>query len=57
MRLTNITCKNAKPSDKAQKLFDGQGLYLEITTAGNKLWRYKYRYNGSEKRLALGCVS
>lgn len=54
MKLTNVACKNAKPSQKAQKLFDGQGLYLEITTAGNKLWRYKYRYNGSEKRLALG---
>lgn len=54
MKLTNTACKNAKPSDKSQKLFDGQGLYLEITPAGNKLWRYKYRYNGKENRLALG---
>jgi integrase len=35
-------------------LFDGGGLYLEISTAGGKLWRVKYRFGGMEKRLALG---
>jgi hypothetical protein len=54
MKLTNTSCKNAKPTAKTQKLFDGQGLYLEITPAGNKLWRLKYRYNGKEKRIAFG---
>ena len=33
---------------------DGKGLYLEIFPNGSKLWRYKYRANGKEKRLALG---
>lgn len=54
MKLSDTACRTAKPNGKAQKLFDGQGLYLEITHAGNKLWRYKYRYNGAENRLALG---
>ena len=39
---------------KARKLFDGGGLYLLLTPAGGKLWRFKYRYGGREKLLALG---
>jgi hypothetical protein len=30
------------------------GLYLELTKAGGKYWRLKYRYGGKEKRLAFG---
>ena len=29
-------------------------MYLEITAAGGKYWRMKYRHAGKEKRLALG---
>lgn len=36
------------------KHFDGAGLYLELTAAGGRYWRWKYRYGGKEKRLALG---
>lgn len=36
------------------KHFDGAGLYLELTAAGGRYWRLKYRYGGKEKRLALG---
>ncbi len=32
----------------------GGGLYLEVTPTGGKLWRYKYRFNGKEKLLAIG---
>jgi integrase len=53
-KLTNIAIKNAKPGPKPQRLFDGNGLYLEISPAGGKLWRLKYRFGGKEKRLALG---
>jgi hypothetical protein len=35
-------------------MFDGGGLYLEVSPAGGKLWRLKYRFEGKEKRLALG---
>ena len=54
MKLTDTKCKNAKPAKKLQKLSDGKGLYLEVTTKGAKYWRLKYRMNGKEKRLALG---
>jgi integrase len=33
---------------------DGQGLYLEITPAGGRYWRLKYRHLTKEKRLSLG---
>jgi hypothetical protein len=35
-------------------LTDGGGLHLEITPAGGKLWRWKYRYEGKEKLMAFG---
>jgi integrase len=54
MPLNDSLCKNAKPSEKARKLSDGHGLYLEVTPTGGRYWRLKYRYQGKEKRLALG---
>jgi len=54
MALTDLQCRNSKPTDKAQKLFDGGGLYLEITPKGAKHWRLKYRYLGKEKKLCIG---
>lgn len=62
MPLTDTACRNAKcPDNKAYvRLADGGGLYLEVTRpgprnpTGSKLWRWKYRYAGKEKRLALG---
>jgi integrase len=36
------------------KHFDGGGLYLEVTVAGGRYWRMKYRFAGKEKRLAFG---
>lgn len=52
--LTDTALRKAKPAPKVQRLFDGGGLYLEITPAGGKLWRQKYRFAGKEKRLAHG---
>ncbi len=51
MKLTDAKLRTlAKPG----KHFDGGGLYLEVTTAGGRYWRMKYRHAGKEKRLALG---
>lgn len=36
------------------KLSDGGGLYLLATKSGGKLWNYKYRFEGKEKKLSLG---
>lgn len=53
-KLTNPRIKSAKSKDKAYKLADGAGMYLQVTPAGNKYWRLKYRFGGKEKTLALG---
>lgn len=54
MPLTDTAIRNTKPSDKTAKLFDGGGLYLEVTLAGGKWWRLKYRFEQKEKRVSLG---
>lgn len=54
MPLTDTAIRAAKPGPKARKLTDGAGLYLEVSPAGGKWWRLKYRIAGKEKRLSLG---
>lgn len=54
MPLNDRQIRNAKPQDKPYKLTDGGGLFLLLTPAGGKLWRFKYRADGKEKLLALG---
>ena len=54
MSLTDTAIRNAKPGEKPVRLFDGGGLYLEVSPAGGKWWRLKYRFEGKEKRLSLG---
>ena len=54
MILKEIQVRSAKPKAKLYRLFDGHGLYLEVPPCGGKYWRYKYRFAGKERRLALG---
>ena len=54
MSLSDTAIRKVKPTEKSQRLFDGGGLYLEVSPAGGKWWRLKYRYGGKEKRLSLG---
>jgi integrase len=54
MPLTDVAARNALPREKAYRLADGGGMYLEVSPAGGKYWRMKYRFAGREKRLALG---
>ena len=53
-KLTEIAIRNAKPGTKPLRMADGSGLYLEVAPTGGKLWRWKYRFGGKEKRLSLG---
>lgn len=39
MPLTDTAVRNAKASGKAQRIFDGGGLYIEISPNGGKWWR------------------
>jgi len=52
--LSDAQVSKAKPADKDYKLFDGAGLFLQVTPSGGKLWRFKYRFDGKQKLLALG---
>jgi integrase len=54
MPLTDVAIRQAKPGSKATKLSDEKGMFLLITPAGGKLWRFKYRFEGKEKLLAMG---
>jgi integrase len=51
MKLTDAKLRNLSEPGKH---FDGAGLYLELTKAGGRYWRMKYRHGGKEKRLAFG---
>ena len=54
-KLTAMAVKNAKPKDgKAYKLQDGGGMYLLVSTAGRRYWRYDFRFANKRKTLALG---
>ncbi len=54
MALTDAQVRNAKPQERDYKLFDSDALFLQVTTAGGRLWRLKYRVAGKEKVLSLG---
>jgi len=52
--LTDTKVRNAKPGEKDTKLFDGGGLFLLVNRVGGKLWQFKYRFGGKEKKLSFG---
>ncbi|WP_175772000.1 tyrosine-type recombinase/integrase [Paraburkholderia phenazinium] len=54
MALTDVGVRSAKPTGKLYRLFDERGMYLEVSATGGKWWRFKYRFEGKEKRLSLG---
>lgn len=54
MPLKDLEIKNAKPAERAYKLFDGGGMYLLVQPTGKKLWRMKYHHQGKERLLSFG---
>lgn len=54
MALTDVAIRNAKPRAKPYKMGDAFGLFVLIQPSGGKLWRLKYRFDGREKKLAIG---
>jgi integrase len=52
--LTDARCKAAKPAEKAQKIFDGGGLFLWVSPKGGKTWRLAYRLAGKQQQIGLG---
>lgn len=55
MALTDSAIRALKPRDRAYKVSDEKGLYLQVTPAGGRLWRMKFRAPGGlEKKLSFG---
>lgn len=54
IKLSDTAVRNAKANGKVQKLSDGGGLYLHVTTTGSKLWRMAYRFEGKQQLLSFG---
>ncbi|ATQ78838.1 integrase [Massilia violaceinigra] len=53
--LTDTQVKNARPRAKAYTLADGQGMYLEVSPSGSRIWRMAYRQaDGKSNRLTFG---
>ncbi len=54
MPLTDLQIKRLRSTTKDQWLSDEKGLRLLIKANGAHYWRYKYRFAGKQKTLALG---
>jgi len=52
--LTDAQVRKIKPLDKKKRYSDEKGLYLEVTPAGGRFWRIKYRFNNRESTLTIG---
>lgn len=46
--------RSIKPTDKTQRLSDGDGLYLLVKPNGAKWWRLDYSIGGKRKTLSVG---
>ena len=53
MSLTDVGIKRAKVTEKTYRLKDSGGLFLFVTPAGGKLWRWKYWFEGKQKLITL----
>ena len=52
--LTDSQLRSFKPQDKPYKVTVGHGLYVTVTPAGSKSFRYDYRLNGKRETLTIG---
>lgn len=52
--LTELAVKSLKHKSKLYRVADGHGLCVEVTPAGGKHWRWRYRYNGKAQMMTLG---
>ena len=43
--------KALKTRDRSYKAADGEGLYIEVTPAGGKLWRLAFKFEGKDAVL------
>lgn len=54
MSLCDLDCRHARAKEKAYRLTDAGGLYLDVMPSGKRIWRYRYKFFGKEKLLTIG---
>ena len=54
MSLNVQEIKGFRAADKSYKKYDSRGLLLLVKPNGSKLWYFKYRFGGKEKKLPIG---
>jgi integrase len=53
-KLSERAVASAKPREKVYRLSDGNGLLLEVRTAGGKAWLYRFMLSGRRRDMGLG---
>lgn len=55
MSLTDKQIRNTRAAEgRVLKLSDSEGLQLWVTPSGSKLWNLAYRFDGKQRKLAMG---
>ena len=52
--ITDTELRKLRPKEKTFKVADRDGMYVTISTAGTKSFRYDYRLNGRRETLTIG---
>ena len=54
MALSDMTVRHARITGNDYTLGDTDGLALNVTARGGKIWRFRYYWAGRQKRISLG---
>ena len=54
MKLTELTLRHLKPSEKRVRQSDGGGLFVDVMPSGSKIFRLAYRFGGKQRTLVIG---
>ncbi len=52
--LNDLQIKALKATGKRYEITFGNGLYLDITPTGSKIWRFRYRLHGQREKVTIG---
>jgi hypothetical protein len=55
MALSEMTVRHARITGNDYTLGDSDGLTLNVTARGGKVWLFRYYWAGKQKRMSLGC--
>jgi hypothetical protein len=55
MALSDTTVRQARITRNDYTIGDTNGLALNVTAGGGKIWLFRYYWTGKQKRMSLGC--